>query len=321
MREAVLALGLLAFAGCHRMKHSREDLAVIATVNGESLTRAELEHQLSREMESTDAAPPTPEQLAPIRRALTETLVRRMLLLQQAREKNISVTPDEVDRAVLRVRADYPTDGFDQALSQAHLSLAELKKDQEASLTVVKLFEQEVYPRVGVTEEEIHDYFDAHPDDFTRPEEVHAAQIVVKELDEAKHVQQLLRQGQPFADLARKYSLSADAKVGGDLGFFPRGQMPPRFDEVCFKLGVGQVSDVVSTEYGFHLFKVLAKRPPRKQDFAQARQEIEHRLLERKRAKAQSDYVQALKAKAQIHINEAALAAVTAPFSERAVQP
>jgi peptidyl-prolyl cis-trans isomerase C/foldase protein PrsA len=321
MRAAVLALGLLALAGCHRMKQSREDPAVLASVNGEVLTRTEFEHQLSREIESTDAAPPTPEQLAPIKRALLDTLVQRMLLLQVAREKNVTVAPGDVDRAVLRVRADYPTDGFDQALSQAHLSLAELKKDQEASLTVLKLFEQEVYPRVGVTEDEIHDYFDAHEADFTEPEQVHAAQIVVKELDEAKRVQQLLRQGQSFADLARKYSLSADARVGGDLGFFPRGRMPPPFDAVCFKLGVGQVSDVVSTEYGFHLFKLLAKRPARKQDFAQARQEIEHRLLERKRARAQADYVQALKAKAQIQINEAALAALTAPSTERPVQP
>jgi len=321
MRKAVLALGLLALAGCHRMKQSREDPAVLASVNGEVLTRTEFEHQLSREIESTDAAPPTPEQLAPIKRALMDTLVQRMLLLQVAREKNVTVPPEDVDRAVLRVRADYPTDGFDQALSQAHLSLAELKKDQEAALTVLKLFEQEVYPRVGVTEDEIHDYFDAHEADFTEPEQVHAAQIVVKELDEAKHVQQLLRQGQSFADLARKYSLSADARVGGDLGFFPRGRMPPPFDAVCFKLGVGQVSDVVSTEYGFHLFKLLAKRPARKQDFAQARQEIEHRLLERKRARAQADYVQALKAKAQIQINEAALAALTAPSTERPVQP
>jgi peptidyl-prolyl cis-trans isomerase C/foldase protein PrsA len=316
-----LALGLLVLAGCHRMKQHRDDPAVIATVNGERLTRAEFEHQLSREIESTDSAPPTAEQLAPIKKALLDTLVKRMLLLQVAREKNVTVPPAAVDRAVLRIRADYPTDGFDQALSQAHLSLAELKKDQEASLTVLALFEREVYPRVGVTEAEIHDEFDAHEADFSEPEQVHAAQIVVKELDEAKRVQQLLRQGHKFADLARKYSLSADAKVGGDLGFFPRGQMPPPFDEVCFKLGVGQVSDVVATEYGFHLFKVLAKRPARKQDFAQVRQEIERRLLDRKREKAQADYVQALEAKAQIHVNEAVLAAVRAPSVARAVQP
>lgn len=321
MKQALLALSLLAFAGCHRMKQAREDPSVIASVNGVALSRADFAHELSREIESTDAAPPTPEQLEPIKRALLDTLIQRMLLLQVAREKNITVAPDEVDRAVLRLRADYPTDGFDQALSQAHLSLAELKKDQEASLTVLKLFEQEIYPRVGVTEAEIHDYFDAHEADFSEPEQVHAAQIVVKEAEEAKRIQQLLRQGQKFADLARKYSLSADAKVGGDLGFFPRGQMPPPFDQVCFSLPVGQVSDVVATEYGFHLFKVLEKRPARKQEFAQVRAEIEHRLLEQKRAQAQGDYVQSLKAKAQVHVNEAALAAVTGPSAQRAVQP
>ena len=59
--------------------------------------------------------------------------------------------------------------------------------------------------------------------------------------------------------------------MGGDLGFFPRGQMPPAFDEVVFKLRPGQVSDVVSTEYGYHLFKVMEFKPAGKRDFAEVR--------------------------------------------------
>ena len=65
------------------------------------------------------------------------------------------------------------------------------------------------------------------------------------------------------ANLARKHSLSPDAKQGGDLGWFERGAMPPIFEQVCFALPEGKVSDVVASSYGFHLFKVIGRRPAR----------------------------------------------------------
>jgi peptidyl-prolyl cis-trans isomerase C len=139
---------------------------------------------------------------------------------------------------------------------------------------------------------------------------VRAAQIVVKGMDDARRVQAQLKSGKKFSDLARKYSLSADAKVGGDLGFFPRGQMPPAFDQVVFNLGVGQVSDVVETEYGYHLFRVLEKKAGRKLEFADVREQVEARLLEQRRAEAQTKYEQELRAKAQVWVNEVTLQAI-----------
>jgi len=134
----------------------------------------------------------------------------------------------------------------------------------------------------------------------------------VKELDQAKEIRARLREGAKFADLARQRSLSADAKDGGDLGWFPRGVMPPQFDEVAFKLGVNQVSDVVSTDYGFHLFKVLERRPARKRELREVRLQVELKRLKEKREQAQLEYVNALKGKAVIKINQATLAAIKA---------
>jgi peptidyl-prolyl cis-trans isomerase C/foldase protein PrsA len=188
--------------------------------------------------------------------------------------------------------------------------MAELKARESARLIIEKLFANEVYTRVAVTEEELRGYYTAHEAEFSEPEQVRAAQIVVKGLDEARRLQVQLRAGKKFADLARRYSLSADAKVGGDLGFFPRGQMPPAFDEVVFRLPVGQVSDVVETEYGYHLFRVQERKPGRKLEFLEVRGQVEQRLLAQKRAEAQRAYEQELRAKAKIFVNEAALQAI-----------
>ncbi|MFL5318703.1 MAG: peptidyl-prolyl cis-trans isomerase [Myxococcaceae bacterium] len=309
---AVFVAAAALLAGCKGEKKPKDDPNVIATVNGEVLSRADFESELSRDLTSMEGlTPQSPEQLDISRRALLDTLVERMLLLQAAKASNIVVSPEEVDRGVLRISSDYPAEGFDEALAQGQLSMAELKQKTSQLLTIEKLFQSQVYSRAAVTEDEISDYFEAHPEEFEVPEEVHAQQIVVKGADDAKKVQAQLRAGKKFPDLARKYSLSADAKVGGDLGFFPRGVMPPKFDEICFKLGVGQVSDVVESEYGYHLFKVLEKKPASKKQLSDVRLQIEEKLLKEKRANAQKEFVKELRAKADIKVNEPALQSVT----------
>lgn len=303
-----LALGL--GAACKKPVQEDPDASVVATVNGEVLGREEFERELWRELASAEAPQRTPEEVEPFKRALLDTYIHRMLLLQAARQHNITVTPEEVDRGVLRLSGDYPAGNFNEVLAQGQLSMAELRTREASRLTIEKLFASHVYSRVAVTEEELRAWYTANEADFHEPEQVHAAQIVVKGLDEARRLQAQLKAGKKFADLARRYSLSADGKVGGDLGFFPQGQMPPAFDEVVFKLGVGQVSDVVSTEYGYHLFRVLERKPARKREFAEVRQQVEAKLLGKKRVEAQEAFEKELRDKAQIHVNEATLQAI-----------
>jgi peptidyl-prolyl cis-trans isomerase C/foldase protein PrsA len=303
-------LFLLLAAACHRPKQAEEDTSVIATVNGEIIARTLFEQELEREVDLAAQVAGEPKQLEPIKQQLLKTLIERALLLQAAKAMNVSLTPEEVDRGVMRISADYPDERFGEALAQGQMTLADLKQKTAALLTTERLFQEQVYARVAVTEGEIRSYYETHRDEFREPEQVHAAQIVVKGLEDAKRVQQQLRAGKKFGDLARKYSLSPDAKVGGDLGFFPRGVMPPQFDEVAFKLGVNQVSDIVTTEYGFHLFKVLEKRAPRAGELPEARTRIHEKLLKEKREQAQREYLQSLWRSAKIHINERALEAI-----------
>ena len=317
----VLALGL---AGCSQKDKEEPDAPVVATVNGEAITRADFEQELEREFiaSSTESGQPSPEEVEPYKRALLDTIVSRMVLLQEARTHNITVTPDEVDRGVLRLSSDYPAGNFNDVLAEGQLSMAQLKANEAARLTIEKLFATTVYTRVAVTEEELRADYAAHEADYTTPERVRAAQIVVKGMDEARRVQALLRSGKKFAELARKYSLSADARVGGDLGLFPRGQMPPAFDAVVFTLQPGQVSDVVETEYGYHLFRVLEKKPGRKLEFTEVREQVEAKLLARGRAEAQAKYEQDLRSKAQVWVNEANLQAIRGrPVTHTAAKP
>jgi peptidyl-prolyl cis-trans isomerase C len=306
------AVGLSVFSSsCKEKKEKPFDQDVVAVVNGEVVSRAEFETELGRDLQALEAVEPrSPEQVDPYRRALLDTLIERTLLLGEARKLNLVVTAEEVDRRVLRLSADFPDEGFDEALAQGQLSMADLKRKTAALITVERLFDEHVYPRVAVTEGELRAFYDAHPEQFAQAEQVRAAQIVVNSLEEARRLQGLLRQGRKFPDLARRYSLSADARVGGDLGFFSRGVMPPPFEEVAFKLAVGQVSDVVTTEYGFHLFKVLERRAAQKREFSEVRGQVEQKLVALKRAEAQKTWVAKLKQEASIQVNEPLLQSI-----------
>jgi peptidyl-prolyl cis-trans isomerase C len=303
-----------ALGACARRGPPPLDPAVVAVVNGEAIPRTVFERELDLASEAAEGGTsPATSLLLALKHTVLDGLVDRQLLLQEARARGISVAPEDVRRTVSRRKADYPDGRFQEALAQGRLSEEDFVQETTTQLTVEKLVEEVVYARVAVTEEELQRYLDAHTSEFQEPEQVHAAQLVVKEVDEAKRLREELREGAKFADLARKHSLSADARVGGDLGWFPRGVMPPEFDKVAFSLQPGQTSDVVTSEYGFHLFKVLERRPARKKDLAQVRREVERRLLREKKQLAQAAFVQGLRERAVIRTNEAALAKVSSP--------
>ena len=305
------ALLLLVVAGCHRRPPEDPSAAPVAWVNGQVLTRAEFERELARSLELPDGSTaPTPDQLGALRRTVLQAGLDRLLFVQEAAKRGVEIPPAEVEQRLQRMRADWPPEEFEALLAQRHQTLDELRAELRAQLVQEKLFHELVYPRVAVTEEEIRAELDAHPELLQEPEQVHAAQIVVKELDQAKEIRAKLREGAKFADLARERSLSADAKDGGDLGWFPRGVMPPQFDAVAFSLGTGQISDVVTTDYGFHIFKLIERRPARKKDLASVRAEVERQLLRAKQEQAQTDFVTQLRSKADIRINETLVAQV-----------
>ena len=225
-RAAVLLL--LVAAGCQRRAPEDPSAAPVAWVNGQVLTRAEFERELARSFELADGtSAPTPNQLAALRHTVLQAGVDRLLFLQEAAKRGLEIPAAEVEQRLQRMRADWPSEEFEALLAQRHQTVDELRAELRAQLVQERLFHELVYPRVAVTEEEIRAELDAHPELQQEPEQVHAAQIVVKELDQAKEIRTKLREGAKFADLARERSLSADAKDGGDLGWFPRGVMPP----------------------------------------------------------------------------------------------
>jgi peptidyl-prolyl cis-trans isomerase C len=301
-------------AGCDRCQGPRQPQVApaprsVALVNGEPVPAEALERELREAQAGTAGAASGVELL---KRRIVDELVERTLLLQQARARAIVVGQDQVERALLRVRAEYPGTHFDDLLAQERLSQTELKSRLKEQLVLERLFETEVFPQIEVTQDEIARYYGEHPQEFEDAESAHVLQIVVATRDEAVQIREKLKKNpQSFGEVAKKSSIGPEGRNGGDLGLIGRGAGFPEVFDVCFTLPLNQISEVTPSPYGFHIFKVVERRPAQRRSLDKASAEIREKLLREKRARAQAEYVTALRQHAQITLDEKAIASVT----------
>ncbi len=139
---------------------------------------------------------------------------------------------------------------------------------------------------VSVTEKEIESFYEYNNEAYTQPKQVKARHILftlgedaLKEAEDkvrkvAKEVLAKARQGEDFATLAKKHSEGPTKSKGGDLGYFKRGQMTPSFEEIAFKLKKGEISDLVRTEFGYHIIKVEDIKEAATKSLEEVRDEI-----------------------------------------------
>jgi len=308
-RQLAIAALLAAATGCRGQPTG--SAAVVATINGEAVTALDFKRELIREKrESGGLGPRSEAELQAARELALKRLIERTQLMQEARRVGVSVLDEDVNKAYLALKADYPGTSFDELLADEEIAPQDLRDRLREQLVVRQLFRQQVFSKIAVTEAELREAYEARASELAHPEQVRAEQMVVKTEEEAQALLAQIRHGQSFEELARKHSLSPDARQGGDLGWFSRGMMPPIFEEVCFSLPEGQVSDVVPSTYGFHLFKTLGRRPAGKPTFEEVRAELEGKLRREKDAAAEHAYVEALKQKANVQIDRKALAKI-----------
>ncbi|WP_291687386.1 peptidylprolyl isomerase [Bradyrhizobium sp.] len=150
--------------------------------------------------------------------------------------------------------------------------------------------------KAATTDEAMKKVYEDAAKQISGEQEVHARHILVETEDEAKAVEDELKKGADFAELAKKKSKDPGASDGGDLGFFTKDQMVPEFSAVAFSLEPGKISDPVKSQFGWHVIKVEEKRNRKAPDFDQVKGQIETYVTR----KAQADYVAKLREAAKV---------------------
>ncbi len=157
---------------------------------------------------------------------------------------------------------------------------------------------------ITVTENELSDFYNGNKHIFAGSETVKASHILVDDEGQAKGIAKEINDGLSFEEAATKYSCCPTNVVGGDLGYFERGKMVPEFEAAAFNMKIGEVSDPVKTEFGYHIIKLVDKKEGTVRTFDEVKDQLKQQLTITKQQQVYIDKANELRKKYEVIINE-----------------
>jgi peptidyl-prolyl cis-trans isomerase C len=287
---------------------------VLARVNGQPVTKTDFD-RLIKNMEMSAGQPVPAERRDEIYRKALDQLITYAALSQEVKARSITVPDAEVDANLAEMKKQFPNEAeFQKALTARGMTPDKLRSDAKVDMAINKLMETAVANLPEATDAQVREFYDKNPDKFKQDEAVRASHILIPvdqkadaatkktARDKAEALAKQAKGGQDFAKLARENSSDGSAANGGDLNFMSRGQTVANFDKALFSMEPGQISDVVETEFGFHIIKVTEKKAASTVPFEQVSPRIRDFLTEQnKQAKAQA-FIEDLKKKSKVEV-------------------
>ncbi len=259
------------------------------------------------------------EQMADLKNKVLDRLINLELLYQQSEKKEIAIDDKVIEEqyAMFVKQFDQKEDFLD-FLGKNNFTEEEFKQDFKKKMRISKLQKAlyaEFNESVVVTDNDAREFYEKNIDGFKIPERIRASHILIsveKDADAAtreearakiEEIQKQIKEGKDFAELAKTYSSCPSGKEGGDLGFWSRGQMVPPFDDAAFKLQPGEVSDIVETEYGYHLIKLTDRNEGGTLNFEDVKARIKDGLRQQKIDSKFEQYMETVRSNAKIERN------------------
>lgn len=262
---------------------------VVKTVNGEVITKDMLYNLIPDEYSNS----------------LVEQAIQEILINQEAKKANITVTDEEVqaavDEQIEQINTQFTPEQLNSILAQQGLTMDGLTKDIEKNMPMQLKLEKLLGSEVEITDEEIKTYYEENKDSFNEPKSVRASHILVESKELAETILQELQGGADFAELAAEHSIDPGSKAnGGDLDYFTTGMMVEPFEEAAFALSVGEISEVVETENGFHIIKVTDIKEAKEYTFEEKQEEVREILFDQKLQPIASEFLAKIREDANI---------------------
>lgn len=288
-----------------------------ADVNGVTISMLSLNNEYRQTLKQqgiTEEDIPA-DRVTEVKKELLDSLINQELLFQMCQKSDISVDEQNVNTSLSKVRENFESEeAFQSALKDANMKESDLSARIRKTLAINQLVDEKISRNVVVTDEESREYYDTHPETFMKTEEVRASHILVKvdrdageaekvaALEKIENIQRRIQAGEDFAQLAKENSDCPSSANGGDLGYFERGKMVQEFEDAAFSLKTGSVSDVVQTDYGFHLIKVTDRSEPEAIAYETVKSELEDYLKQKKIQTEVSSFIETLRNDATIEI-------------------
>jgi peptidyl-prolyl cis-trans isomerase SurA len=318
---ALAALLAFLLAGC---SHSAAP-NVAATVNGRSITYADVDKQYESQFGAADR--PSDDQVAIQRLEVLRTLIDNEVLLQRAEKEGLLAVDADVEGKFAELKAPYTQEEFQKKLNERKMTPEELKTQLRRELSVQKLLDKETTSKISITDKDIADFYQANISSFNLSEpQIHMAQILVTPMpnsnvrnlknDKAQDdeqarkkiqsIYQRLEEGEDFAMLAQNYSEDPEsASNGGDLGFVKESALEQANSDLrnsLKSLRPGQTSPVLHTPDGYRILKVISKEPAGQRNLNDptVQQTIREQLINRKDQLLKAAYYEVARNEAKV---------------------
>ena len=317
MKSKVSLFATVFFFVCATVLYAASEDRIVAVVNDGVITLSELNSALERVMERIEKIPEEAKRnqvATQAREAVMGQLIDRTLLEQEASKLKLTVTGDEVDKALESLLADrgLTYEKLRETLAAEGADIAEYRDEIRRDLLRRKLIERTVKSKVSVADEEVGAYYAKHRNDYEGKEAVRIQQILIvkprdatdraiqKAKKEAEAILKKLKAGESFDLLVGMHSQGPAAKAGGDLGFMEKGMMFPAVDEAAFRMKTGEISDVIESPIGFHIIRIIDRRGAGIKPLEEVRQEIMGKIGSEKMKKKFEEWMEAVRKKAYI---------------------
>lgn len=241
------------------------------------------------------------EEKKKVEQTILDQLITERLIIQIGRQQQIHEDQNLLEQQMQTLKAQFPNasaDGLREFLRQ--------------KLLVQAVIQAQVVSKIAISDQELKQFYDQQKDQFNEPEQVRASHILVKVAPDAspdqkdtarKKIEYVLTQaraGNDFAELAKQYSECPTNTKGGDLGFFVRNVMVAPFDNAAFSLKEGEISNVVETEFGYHIIKLTGKKSQRIVTFDEAKERLRQDFLREKTNIEVNKWISTLRTNAKI---------------------
>jgi len=295
---------------------TKQNKANAATVNGKAITMSDYQAEIDRlhRQIAMTGRQPDEKEMQTLKQRILDNLIGRELLRQETVKRGIKADDAEVNAQLDAVKKGTTPENFANSLKQMNMTEPALKDYFASQITIKKLVDKDLASKIVVTPEEVKAFYDGNPDVFKTPEMVRASHILVKvdktasdeekakALEKIKTIQKRIKSGEDFAEVAKEVSDCPSKDNGGDLNFFHKGQMVPPFENAAFSMKQGETSDIVETEFGYHIIKLTDKKTAGTMSFDEVKPRIEQHLKNEKMSQEFPKYVETFKSKAKIEI-------------------
>jgi len=288
--------------------------AVVAEVNGSNITVDKLQDEiqlLMRQFRVANKNALTEEEKLLLKTKGLNRIIRNNLLVMEASSIGISLTREEYEVAFGEARSGYEGGSFRGFLKDEGILSSLWQIRFKNNLLINKFINAKFKINLSGDETRAREYYKTHKERFEIGRMVHALHIMVASEDESKVVLSALKsQKKSFSELARMYSLAPEASIGGDLGYFEISQVPEEFRSIV-QLKKNQVSEVIKTPYGYHVFKVVDVKTPRQLSFSDSKKIIFEQFARDEQSDNFQKWLTELKNNSNIKINENILSEIS----------